>query len=93
MLVNGIVSINEMIDFDKRIMKACPIFKVDFVKTYDSVSWSFLNDMLIKSKFNDKCVNLCVCMYKNDNSAKDSLSDVLMMTTIIKISGNNFHPF
>lgn len=46
-MVNGVVTLNEVIDLAKCIRKGCRIFKVDFEKAYDSVSWSFLDYILI----------------------------------------------
>lgn len=54
-LVVGVMVANELIDLAKRTKNACLIFKVDFEKAYDSVSWSFLIYMLIKFSFSDKC--------------------------------------
>lgn len=42
------VVVNEVIDLTKKIMNSCLIFKVDFEKTYDSVSWEFMKYMLVK---------------------------------------------
>ncbi|MCI24595.1 RNA-directed DNA polymerase (Reverse transcriptase), partial [Trifolium medium] len=41
-LVDGVVAVNEIIDLAKKSGKDCLIFKVNFEKAYDSVSWSFL---------------------------------------------------
>lgn len=38
MLVDDVVAINEVIDLAKRTKQVCLSFKVDFDKTYDSVS-------------------------------------------------------
>jgi hypothetical protein len=40
-LVDGVVAVNEVVDFAKRTKKECVILKVNFKKAYDSVSWSF----------------------------------------------------
>ncbi|MCI27595.1 LINE-1 reverse transcriptase like, partial [Trifolium medium] len=45
-LVDGVVAVNEIIDLAKKSGKDCLIFKVDFEKAYDSVSWSFLEYMM-----------------------------------------------
>lgn len=45
---------NELVDLDKKSKKYCLIFKLDFEKSYNSVSWSFLNYMFSKFGFNDK---------------------------------------
>ncbi|KAK2387063.1 hypothetical protein QL285_060888 [Trifolium repens] len=45
-LVDGVMVVNEIVDFAKKTGKECLIFKVDFEKAYDSVEWSFLEYML-----------------------------------------------
>ncbi|MCI68181.1 reverse transcriptase, partial [Trifolium medium] len=42
----GVVTVNEIIDLAKKSSKDCLIFKVDFEKAYDLVSWSFLEYMM-----------------------------------------------
>lgn len=37
-LVDGVVAVNEIIDFARKAKKECLIFKVDFEKAYNSVS-------------------------------------------------------
>lgn len=43
--MDGVVVVNEIIDLTRMFTKTCLIFKVDFEKACDSVSWSFLNFM------------------------------------------------
>ncbi|MCH82139.1 cytochrome P450, partial [Trifolium medium] len=50
-LVDGVVAVNEIIDLAKKSRKECLIFKVDFEKVYDSVSWSFLEYMMQRFGF------------------------------------------
>jgi hypothetical protein len=45
------VAINEIIDLAKKSRNECFIFKVDFEKAYDLVSWSFLDCMMIMFGF------------------------------------------
>jgi hypothetical protein len=45
-LVDGVVAVNEIIDLAKKSRKECLIFKADFEKAYDSVSWNFLEYMM-----------------------------------------------
>jgi hypothetical protein len=44
-LSDGVVIGNEVVELVKHTKKECVIFKVDFEKTYDSVSWTFLDYM------------------------------------------------
>ncbi|GAU32090.1 hypothetical protein TSUD_152950 [Trifolium subterraneum] len=63
-LVDGVVVINEVVDLAKRAKEECVIFKVDFEKAYDSVSWNFLNYMMLRMGFGTKWRNwmkVCVC--------------------------------
>jgi hypothetical protein len=63
-LVDGVVVVNEVVDLAKRSRKECVIFKVDFAKAYDSVSWNFLDYMLQRFGFGIKWrawMKACVC--------------------------------
>jgi hypothetical protein len=56
-LVEGVVVVNEVIDYAKKSGKQCVILKVDFEKAYDSVEWGFLDYMLIRFGFSQKWRN------------------------------------
>jgi len=56
-LLDGVVIANEVIHEAKTSKKPCLIFKVDFEKTYDSVSWDFLFYMLNRMGFHEKWVS------------------------------------
>jgi hypothetical protein len=63
LLVDGVLTINEVVDFAKRAKKECLILKVDFEKAYDSVNWNFLDYMLRRFGFTNKWrdwINACV---------------------------------
>lgn len=53
-MVDGVAAINVVINLAKSARKVCLVFEVDFEKTYDSVSYNFLNYMLIKLSLSDK---------------------------------------
>jgi hypothetical protein len=40
-LADGVLVINEIVDFAKKLNEECLILKVDFEKAYDSVDWGF----------------------------------------------------
>jgi hypothetical protein len=64
-LVEGVVVVNEVINFAKKNRKKCLIFKVDFEKAYDSVDWGFLDYMLGRFGFNSKWrawMRACICV-------------------------------
>jgi hypothetical protein len=53
-LVEGVVVVNEVIDYARKVGKDCLIVKVDFEKAYDSVDWDFLDYMLGRFGFSQK---------------------------------------
>lgn len=55
-ILDGVVIVNELVDLAKRNKEECMLFKVDFEKAYDTVSWSFLFDMLAKFGFDLKWI-------------------------------------
>ncbi|MCH99969.1 LINE-1 reverse transcriptase like, partial [Trifolium medium] len=63
-LVEGVVAVNEVIDYAKKSGKDCLILKVDFEKAYDSVDWGFLDYLLGRFGFSPKWrawMKACVC--------------------------------
>ena len=50
-ILHGILILNEVVDETIKRKKPPMIFKVDFEKAYDSVSWSFLDYMLERLGF------------------------------------------
>lgn len=57
------VTLNKVIDLGRVLKKDCFIFKVDFKKAYDSMSWSFLEYMLRIFDFDERwmaCIRACV---------------------------------
>ena len=50
-LLHSVLIANEVIEEAKRSSKSCLIFKVDYEKAYDSVSWDFLLYMLDRAGF------------------------------------------
>jgi hypothetical protein len=62
-ILDGVVVLNELIDLAKRSKDECFLFKVDFERAYDSVSWSFLECMMIKMGFQEgwlKWMRACI---------------------------------
>ncbi|KHN42744.1 Transposon TX1 putative 149 kDa protein, partial [Glycine soja] len=55
-LLHSVLIANEVIEDAKRNNKSCLIFKVDFEKAYDSISWDFVLYMLEKTGFCSKWV-------------------------------------
>ncbi|XP_058756337.1 uncharacterized protein LOC131629577 [Vicia villosa] len=52
-LLDGVLVANEVVDFARKEGKRCTLFKVDFEKAYDKVSWNFLRYMLRRMGFGD----------------------------------------
>lgn len=50
-ILNGVMVLNEVVDYARKRGKPCMIFKVDFEKANDSVSWEFLDYMLTRMGF------------------------------------------
>ncbi|XP_058763698.1 uncharacterized protein LOC131637124 [Vicia villosa] len=53
-LLDGVLVANEVVDFVKKEGLSCLLFKVDFEKAYDKVSWVFLHFLLEKMGFGVK---------------------------------------
>lgn len=50
-ILEGVVVENEMLDLAKRTNKSCLPLNVYFEKVYDSISWSFIDYMLMRHGF------------------------------------------
>jgi hypothetical protein len=53
-IMDGVLSLHEIIHEVKRKKQNGVIFKVDFEKAYDKVNWNFLHNMMIRKGFGDK---------------------------------------
>jgi len=50
-LLHSVIIANEVVEEAKRSQKSCMVFKVDYEKAYDLVSWEFLIYMLRRMDF------------------------------------------
>ena len=50
-LLHGVLIANEVVEEANRCKKPCLVFKVDYEKAYDSVSWEFITYMMTRSGF------------------------------------------
>lgn len=55
--MDGVLVINELLDFVKRNKRVCLLVKVDFSIAYDYVVWEYLRDIMGRIKFGNKWVN------------------------------------
>ena len=56
-LLHSVIIANEVVEEAKRSQKSCLVFKVDYEKAYDSVSWEFLKYMLVRLGFYPKWIH------------------------------------
>jgi len=56
-ILHGVMIANEVIAEAKSKNNPCMVFKVDFEKAYDSVSWGFLNYMMLRMRFCERWRN------------------------------------
>ena len=56
-LLHSVIIANEVEEEAKRSQKPCLVFKVDYEKAYDSVSWEFLKYMLVRLGFYPKWIH------------------------------------
>ena len=50
-ILDGILVANEVVDEVKKLNQIMLLFKVDFEKAYDSVDWTYLDDVMSKMSF------------------------------------------
>ena len=55
-LLHSAVIANEVVEEARRGQKLCIVFKVDYEKAYDSVSWDFLLYLLRRMGFHSKWI-------------------------------------
>ncbi|CAL5194026.1 unnamed protein product [Lathyrus oleraceus] len=79
MLVDDMMVVSEVIGQTKKIRKPCLIFKLDFDKSYDSVSWEFLeykDDMVVVNEVIGltKKIKLCLIFKLDFDKYYNSMS-------------------
>lgn len=52
--MDGVLVLNEVVDYAKIVKRKCMLVKMDFEKAYDCISWDFLRSMLRKMDFGDR---------------------------------------
>lgn len=53
-ILDGVLVVNEVVDLAKRSKESCFIFKLDFMKAYESVCWDYLDYMMGRLGFCDQ---------------------------------------
>ncbi|XP_058726325.1 secreted RxLR effector protein 78-like [Vicia villosa] len=53
-MMDGVLMVNEILDWAKRKKKGCLLLKVDFEKAYDSISWNYLRWILVRMRFGNR---------------------------------------
>lgn len=56
-LLDGVLVTNEVVDYARKEGILCLLFKLDFEKVYDKVSWDFLRSLLWRMGFGEKWRN------------------------------------
>ncbi|PNX85948.1 BTB/POZ domain-containing protein, partial [Trifolium pratense] len=62
-ILDGVVVLNEIIDLAKKRKDDCLLFKVDFERAYDTVSWHVFERMMLKMGFSEgwlKWMRACI---------------------------------
>lgn len=55
-MLHNVLIANEAVEEAKRCQKPCIVFKVDYEKAYDFVSWEFLTYMMRRMGFCNKWI-------------------------------------
>lgn len=56
-ILDGVLVVNEVMDFALRAKKECLVMKIDFEKAFDTVSWAYLERMMGKLGFCSVWIN------------------------------------
>lgn len=86
-ILDGVVVINEVSDHARRRHQKGILFKVNFEKAYDSVSWKFLDHMLGRLGFNEKWrqwISECLCSSSVSVLVNGSQSDEFRVSSGLK---------
>ncbi|XP_058746309.1 uncharacterized protein LOC131619203 [Vicia villosa] len=61
-----IFMVNEILDMAKREKRSCLVFKVDYEKAYDCVSWNYLRFLVIRMGFRSKWLDwMEACLFSS----------------------------
>ncbi|XP_058762737.1 secreted RxLR effector protein 78-like [Vicia villosa] len=66
-IADGVLVVNEVLDFAKREKRSCVVLKVDFEKAYDRVSWNFVRNIFKRMAFGDRWMRWMECCIFNNS--------------------------
>lgn len=93
---DGVVIVNELVDLAKRKKDECMLFKVDFEKAYDTVSWSFLFDMMGRMGFDElwiRWIRSCVSTSSMSVLVNGSPTADFSVQRGLRQGDIHYHPF
>ncbi|XP_058768559.1 uncharacterized protein LOC131642300 [Vicia villosa] len=68
-MMDGVLLVNEILDWSRRKKRSCLLLKVDFEKAYDSVSWQYLRETLLRMGFGSRWMRwMDACIFNNHMS-------------------------
>ncbi|PNY11621.1 cysteine-rich receptor-like protein kinase, partial [Trifolium pratense] len=68
-ILDGVLVLNEVIDLAKRRKDCCLLFKVDFERAYDTISWNYLESMMLKMGFAERWMKwIRACIFNSSMS-------------------------
>ncbi|XP_058725811.1 uncharacterized protein LOC131597115 [Vicia villosa] len=64
--MDGVLLVNELLDWMKKKKRGSILLKVDFEKAYDSVSWQYLKEMMMRMGFGERWMKwMDSCIFKS----------------------------
>src|SRR3954469_17016868 len=66
-MLEGVLVVNELVDYAKKEGSNCLSFKVDFEKAYDKVSWNYLRYLFRRMGFGLKWIRWMEMLVFNSN--------------------------
>ncbi|XP_058726321.1 secreted RxLR effector protein 78-like [Vicia villosa] len=68
-MMDGVLLVNEILDWAKKKKKGCLLLKVDFENAYDSISWNYLRWIMVRMGFGKRWLKwMESCIFNNHMS-------------------------
>ncbi|GJX87395.1 RNA-directed DNA polymerase, eukaryota, reverse transcriptase zinc-binding domain protein [Tanacetum coccineum] len=77
-ILDGPFILNELLQWCKSKKKQSLVFKVDFEMAYDSVRWDYLDDILRKFSFGEKCYGNSTCLVPKSGGCSESNINIII---------------